>query len=212
MPLFDIDWPHPVESYFTSRGIRLIAGVDEVGRGALAGPVVSAAVILNPDDPIEGINDSKKLTARRRNALATAIRQRALAWKLSLVAAGEIDRINILEATRTSMRGCLDGLRVRPELILLDAVQLDRLDIPSKSLIKGDEISLNIGAASIIAKVFRDRLMCRMAKENPEYHFERNKGYGTAEHLEAIRNFGPSPIHRRSFRPLTGLRDNGIFQ
>jgi len=210
--LFDREWTIPVEREYLDRGLRLIAGVDEVGRGALAGPVVTAAVILNPDDPIAGIRDSKQLSPSRREALDGEIRTRAIAWSIDLIGNDEVDRINVLEATRVSMSRAIRGLSVIPELVLTDAMELDLLDIPLVSLIKGDARSNCVGAASIIAKVHRDRWMCRAALTFPAYGFDRHKGYGTQRHLEIILRQGPCPLHRRSFKPLSGTSGNGRHQ
>lgn len=204
-PLFQTDWVVPVETFFYSEGFRVIAGVDEVGRGALAGPVVTAAVILNPADAIAGIRDSKQLTSLQRERLAVEIRNRSLAWSVDLIGNEEVDRLNVLQATRVSMRSSLGKLAIRPDLVLIDAVVLDVLDIPAKSLIKGDELSANIGAASIVAKVYRDEWMRKMGQVYPDYGFEKNKGYGTRQHLSALEKSGICPLHRRTFRPITGL-------
>lgn len=210
--LFDREWTIPAEREFFERGLRLIAGVDEVGRGALAGPVVTAAVILNPDDPIAGIRDSKQLSPSRREALDGEIRTRAIAWSIDLIGNDEVDRLNVLEATRVSMNRVVRRLSVAPELVLTDAMELDLLDIPLISLIKGDARSNCVGAASIIAKVYRDRWMCRAARTFPAYEFDRHKGYGTRRHLEAISRQGPCPLHRLSFKPLSGSSGNGRDQ
>lgn len=210
--LFDREWTIPAEKEFFARGFRLIAGVDEVGRGALAGPVVTAAVILNPDDPIAGIRDSKQLSPSRREALDGEIRKRAIAWSIDFIGNDDVDRINVLEATRVSMGRAVRRLSVAPELLLTDAMELDLLDIPLVSLIKGDARSNCVGAASIIAKVHRDRWMCRAALIFPAYEFERHKGYGTQRHLEIISRLGPCPLHRRSFKPLSGTSENGRHQ
>jgi ribonuclease HII len=209
--LFDISLPLPVEKHFTGAGYCLIAGVDEVGRGALAGPLVTAAVILDPDNPVDGIRDSKKLTARQRQKLDVEIRRRALAIALDMVDNETIDRTGIVPATRQSMLRSLGKLKIRPDLILLDFIELDTLDIQSLSLIKGDQVSLSIGAASIIAKVFRDRWMKRAAVRYPLYEFEKNKGYGTVRHLTLLQTNGSCPLHRKSFRPLTGLGKHGFL-
>ncbi len=210
--LFDREWTIPAEKDFFARGLRLIAGVDEVGRGALAGPVVTAAVILNPDDPIAGIRDSKQLSPSRREALDGEIRKRAIAWSIDFIGNDDVDRINVLEATRVSMGRAVRRLSVAPQLVLTDAMELDLLDIPLVSLIKGDARSNCVGAASIIAKVHRDRWMCRAALLFPAYEFERHKGYGTRRHLEIISRLGPCPLHRRSFKPLSGTSENGRHQ
>ncbi len=177
----------------------LIAGVDEAGRGPLAGPVVAAAVILHPGAEILGINDSKKLTEKKREELYPQILERAMAVGTGIVSAARIDEINILQATYEAMRKAVGQLCFAPDVLLVDAVTIPGLDIRQVPIIKGDAKSLSIGAASIIAKVTRDRLMREMAEIYPEYGFKGHKGYGTAAHIEALKKFGPCPIHRRSF-------------
>lgn len=181
-----------------AQGYKYIAGVDEVGRGPLAGPVVCAAVIMPIDDLIEGIDDSKKLSEKKRNTLSELIKQKAIAYNIAEVSPLVIDEINILEATKLCMKNALEGLCVKPDVALVDALKLD-IDIPVVNIIKGDFLSYNIGAASIIAKVYRDNLMVEYAKEYPEYAFEKHKGYGTKVHIDAIKSCGPCKIHRRSF-------------
>jgi ribonuclease HII len=210
--LFDREWTITVEREFFERGIRLIAGVDEVGRGALAGPVVTAAVILPPDVIIPGIRDSKQLTPSQREVLDAEIRGRAAAWSIDLIGNEDVDRLNVLEATRESMRRVIRKLSVRPEMVLTDAMEIEDLDIPLISLIKGDARSTCIGAASIIAKVWRDRWMCRAAAEFPAYGFDRHKGYGTRQHLEIIARQGSCPLHRKSFKPMSGKTGHGRHQ
>jgi len=187
------------------RGWQRIAGLDEAGRGALFGPVVAGAVILNPGHRIVGLDDSKKLTARRRAELAERIRERAQAWAVAEVDAGWIDAWNILEASRRAMTEALSKLRLPPDFLLLDALTLD-LPIGQKALIKGDARSISIAAASILAKVERDRLMQEWDQVYPQYGLARNKGYGTCHHLEALRQHGPTPLHRFSFAPVRGAR------
>jgi len=207
-----MDYPYPIEDYFFGDGYRLIAGTDEVGRGALAGPLVTAAVILDPTRPVDGIDDSKLLLAPERERLAAVIRRQALAFALDMVDNETVDRIGIAEATRYSMARSLGKLRIRPELVLIDFIELETLDIRSVSLIKGDQVSLSIGAASIMAKVFRDRWMKRAAVRYPVYEFEQNKGYGTARHLDLLRLNGPCPLHRKTYKPLrTGLGKHGFL-
>ena len=175
----------------------LVCGVDEAGRGPLAGPVSAAAVIMPLDDIIEGIDDSKKLSENKRELLYDEIVSRAIAWKCVLIDSETIDEINILEATKRAMREAIEGLGVSPDTVLIDAVKLGGEN--EYSIIKGDATSYNIAAASIIAKVTRDRLMLDYDKEYPEYGFKGHKGYGTRSHMDAIREHGPCPIHRRSF-------------
>ena len=181
-----------------------ICGIDEVGRGPLAGPVVAGAVILPKDCDILYINDSKKLSEKKREELYDIIMEKAVAVGLGYSTPERIDEINILQATYEAMRQAIQNLPVAPDILLNDAVTIPQVEIPQVPIVKGDEKSVSIGAASIIAKVTRDRLMVEYDKVLPEYGFARNKGYGTKEHLEAIRQFGPSPIHRQSF--LTGLQ------
>ncbi len=181
-----------------SQGYKYIAGVDEVGRGPLAGPVVCAAVIMPIDDLIEGIDDSKKLSEKKRNMLSDLIKQKAICYNIEEISPEKIDEINILEATKLCMKNALEGLNIKPDVALIDALKLD-IDIPVVNIIKGDFLSYSIGAASIIAKVYRDNLMVQMAEKYPQYSFEKHKGYGTAAHISAIKEFGATPIHRRSF-------------
>lgn len=182
-------------------GCRFIAGVDEVGRGPLAGPVVAAAVILPLDEGgrIEGIDDSKKLSAKKREQLAEIIKARALAYAIELVEADTIDDINILQATRLCMKRAVENLPLSPDMVLTDGNMTLDIAAPQKSVVHGDALSYSIGAASILAKVYRDALMDEYAKEFPQYAFEKNKGYGTAAHIAAIREYGLCAIHRRSF-------------
>ncbi|HRF36924.1 MAG TPA: ribonuclease HII [Clostridia bacterium] len=181
-----------------SQGYKYIAGVDEVGRGPLAGPVVCAAVIMPIDDLIEGIDDSKKLSEKKRNMLSDLIKEKAICYNIEEISPEKIDEINILEATKLCMKNALEGLSIKPDVALIDALKLD-IDIPVLNIIKGDFLSYSIGAASIIAKVYRDNLMVQMAEKYPQYSFEKHKGYGTAAHIAAIKEFGATPIHRRSF-------------
>lgn len=183
------------------RGWNCIAGLDEAGRGALFGPVVAAAVILDPRKPIRGLDDSKKLSPERRRELAARIRERARAWAVAEIDASRIDAWNILQASRQAMTAALERLPVRPDFLLLDAVTLD-LPIEQKSLIAGDARCVSIAAASILAKVERDLLMCHYDQLYPQYGLAQNKGYGTPEHLAALRRHGPSPLHRFSFAPV----------
>ena len=176
-----------------------IAGVDEAGRGPLAGPVVAAAVILDPGEEILFINDSKKLSEKKRESLYEEIMTRAVSTGVGIVEAEDIDKINILQATYEAMRRAVASLSPQPGILLNDAVVIPGLSLKQISIIKGDAKSISIGAASIIAKVTRDRIMRQWAEKYPHYHFEKNKGYGTAEHIEAIKEFGPCPLHRRSF-------------
>jgi ribonuclease HII len=178
-----------------------IAGLDEAGRGSLFGPVVAAAVILNPKRRIVGLDDSKKLPAARRTVLAERIQEHALAWAVAEVDAQRIDAWNIYEASRQAMTEALGQLSISPDYLLIDAMRL-HLPVEQKPLIKGDARSVSIAAASILAKVHRDRLMKEFDASYPQYGFAHNKGYGTPDHLEALRRFGPTPLHRFSFAPV----------
>lgn len=188
------------ENELYNKGIKYIAGVDEVGRGPLVGPVVTAAVILPVDFYDERINDSKKVTEKKREMLYDVIMENAVSVGIGMSSSEAIDEINILEATKKAMKEALNNLSVKPEHVLIDAVKLD-IDIPSTSIIKGDAKSQSIAAASIIAKVTRDRMMYELDKEHPEYDFAHNKGYGTKKHIEAIRKYGILKEHRKSFAP-----------
>ena len=176
-----------------------ICGVDEVGRGPFAGPVMTGAVILPKECEILYLNDSKKLSPKRREALYDEIINKALAWSVARVEPERIDEINILQATLEAMREAVFKLEIKPDIILVDAVHIPDIDIPQESIVKGDAKSLSIAAASVVAKVTRDRVMTEYAKEYPGYGFEKNMGYGTAEHREALRTLGATPIHRRTF-------------
>ncbi len=176
-----------------------IAGVDEVGRGPLAGPVVTAAVILPQDFSLLGVDDSKKLSPKKRDELYDQILEAAVCWAVGRREPQRIDEINILEATKEAMRDAVNSLSVRPDHVLVDAVRIPGLDIPQTGIIHGDALSVSIAAASIVAKVTRDREMERMAVLYPGYAFESNKGYGTKAHYEGLAALGPCPIHRKSF-------------
>jgi len=186
-----------------ARGARLVAGIDEVGMGPLAGPVVAAAVVLPERVDLPGLNDSKKVARKARERLAAAIRQQALAIGIGEVDAAEIDRTNIFRAGLEAMRRAALSLRMRPDHVMVDARTIPNLGIAQTALAGGDAIDGSIAAASIVAKVHRDGLMREMEARHPGYGFARHKGYGTAEHLERLRALGPSPIHRRSFAPVT---------
>ncbi len=184
-----------------SGGHKYICGVDEVGRGCLAGPVVSAAVILNLEHTIEGIDDSKKLTAKKRESLYEQITATALAYSVSIIDPQTIDRVNIYNATKIAMNEAIANLSIKPNLLLIDAMKLGS-SINEISIIKGDSKSISIAAASIVAKVYRDNMMTEYAKQYPEYGFEKHKGYGTAVHLKAIEKHGITDIHRKTFKPV----------
>jgi ribonuclease HII len=181
-------------------GLGRVAGVDEAGRAPLAGPVVAAAVILAPGARIDGLDDSKRLLPMERERLFGLIQARAAAFAVGIVDAVTIDRVNILEATRLAMRVALDGLGAAPELVLTDFVSLRGLDCPQRNLVRGDQRSATVAAASIVAKVTRDRLMRELDGAYPHYGFGRHKGYPTEEHRIALRKFGPCPLHRRTFQ------------
>ncbi|OBS32007.1 ribonuclease HII [Tepidimonas fonticaldi] len=180
----------------------LVAGVDEAGRGPLAGPVVAAAVILDDQDPIDGVADSKTLSAARREALYDAIRARALCLGVGAASVEEIDRLNILQATLLAMQRAVAGLRLRPSLVLVDGNRLPVLEMRTEAVVRGDATVAAIAAASIVAKVTRDRLMDEAHAAHPAFGFDRHRGYGTAQHLRALRQHGPTPWHRRSFAPV----------
>ena len=178
----------------------LICGVDEAGRGPLAGPVYAAAVILPPDPEIPGLNDSKKLTEKKREALFPIICETAIAYSIASASEQEIDSLNILQATFLAMRRAVEGLQVSPDLILIDGNQTPPgLAVPSQTVVKGDALSASIAAASVLAKVSRDRYLLDLDKQYPQYGFKKHKGYGTKAHYEALSEHGVSPVHRRSF-------------
>ena len=193
------------EKDLRERGVWPVAGVDEVGRGPLAGPVVAAAVILHPDDLPAGIDDSKALTAKKREAAFENIIARARAISVASIAAAEIDRINIRQASLHAMTRAVAGLAAPPAYALIDGRDLPSLACPARAIIKGDTLSLSIAAASIVAKVTRDALMRRLADIYPDYGFETNAGYGAKRHLDALARIGPSPFHRMSFAPLANM-------
>ena len=192
-----------IEDSLYEKGVDLICGVDEAGRGPLAGPVCAAAVILPRELQIEGLNDSKQLTAKKRDALFDEITEKALAYAIVSVSAAEIDKIDILNARIKAMDTAIGQLSIRPDLALIDGNRdhgkTYAITCPHELLIKGDSRSANIAAASILAKVTRDNLMLELAQQYPEYGFDIHKGYGTKAHYEALRKYGPCPIHRRSF-------------
>ena len=185
--------------------VVLVCGVDEAGRGPLAGPVSAAAVILDPDVPIAGLNDSKKLSERQRDRLAILIRERALAWAVAYAEVGEIDRLNILQATLLAMRRAVLALRIQPQLVLVDGLYCPHTGIPSRAIVKGDSKVAAISAASILAKTARDALMRDLHNEYPHYGFAAHKGYPTAAHLAALKAHGVSQVHRKSFKPVREL-------
>lgn len=190
-----------LEDRLQREGFSRIAGTDEAGRGCLFGPVFAAAVILDPARPIPGLADSKTLAPGRRLELALLIRERSLAWAVASASAGEIDRINIRQASRLAMRRAVAALSPQCDYLLVDALQID-WPAPQQALVKGDASVASIAAASILAKTARDVLMAELDAAYPGYGIARHKGYGTAEHLEALRRLGPTPLHRRSFSPV----------
>ncbi|NLM45601.1 MAG: ribonuclease HII [Firmicutes bacterium] len=187
------------ERQLREKGYTYIAGVDEAGRGPLAGPVVAAAVILPPHFHLPGLNDSKQLTPGKREKLFAALQETALAWSCGVAAVEEIDELNIYQATKLAMLRALQKLSIKPDYVLLDGISLQELPCPQQRINGGDRLSATVAAASIIAKVTRDRLMCEMDKKYPGYGFASHKGYPTREHRRAIARLGPCPLHRRSF-------------
>ena len=185
-----------------------VCGVDEAGRGPLAGPVVAAAVILDPVRPIPGLADSKTLSARTREALAPAIRGQSLAWAVASASVEEIDTLNILQASLLAMRRAVEALSIQPSEVLVDGNHRPSLPFPVQAIVRGDATVLSISAASILAKVARDDAMRQLHDQYPEYGFDRHKGYPTPQHLETLRVFGASPVHRRSFAPVRAIIDN----
>ena len=189
------------EEQARSEGFLFVAGVDEVGRGCLAGPVVAAACILDLSKAIPAkLNDSKKLTAKQRDEIGEELRANALAFGIGTVEAEEIDRINILEATKKAMLLAIEALKPNADFLLIDALQLKHVSLPQKAIIKGDSISYSIAAASVIAKTYRDGLMTELDLQFPQYGFADHKGYGAASHRAAIKQHGPCPLHRKTFR------------
>ncbi|MBM3768299.1 MAG: ribonuclease HII [Acidobacteria bacterium] len=194
-----------------SAGFAAIAGVDEAGRGCLFGPVYAAAVILDPDKPIQGLNDSKQLDEETREALAPKIRDRALAWAVASASAAEIDRINILQASRLAMKRAVESLPVTADYLLVDATTVD-LPLPQEALIKGDARCRSIAAASILAKTARDTQLKELDVTYPGYGFAKNKGYGAPDHLAALSKLGPTPEHRKTFAPVRNLLQPSLFK
>ena len=187
------------ENFALSKGYKTICGVDEAGRGPLAGPVYAAAVILPEGHVIEGVNDSKKISEKKRDMLYDKIVDECVCWSVGVASVSEIDEINILHATFLAMRRAVDGLKIKPDIALIDGNARPCLDIDEMTVVKGDAKSASIAAASILAKVSRDRYMLEMAKQYPQYQFEKHKGYGTKLHYEMLREYGISPIHRKTF-------------
>ena len=190
----------PFEEKLRSAGTKRVAGLDEAGRGALFGPVVAAAVIIDPDRELHGVDDSKRLSARRRHLCFLDLVENVADWSVGIASADEVDRLNVLQATRVAMVRAVRGLSSEPEHLLIDGrIQLD-MSLPQTALVRGDSRCLSIAAASIIAKVSRDTLLLAYARRLPGYGLERNKGYGTEEHVEALARRGPTELHRRTFR------------
>lgn len=192
---------------FAPEQFSRIAGVDEVGRGCLAGPVVAAAVILDPNRPIKGLRDSKKLSAKKRDELAEEIKEKALAWSVAAMRPEVIDKINILQATLEAMKAAVEKLPIEPDFVQVDGNKLPKWKWLSEAVVKGDDKVEWISAASIIAKTTRDAYMCKIAELYPQYGFEHHVGYGTAEHIKALKAYGPTPIHRKTFAPVREVID-----
>jgi ribonuclease HII len=199
-----------LEGWLGQAGYTRVAGVDEAGRGCLAGPVVAAAVIVDPRVSIPGIDDSKRLSAAARERLADAIRRGAVAWAVAHVSPRTIDRINILEATRRAMRQALTSLDPAPDCAVVDAVTLPPSGFPCLPLVRGDSLSYAVACASILAKVDRDRMMQELHRRYPQYGFDAHKGYGARQHREALRAFGPTPVHRLTFRSVLPRAGEGV--
>ncbi len=194
------------ERELNDKGITLIAGVDEVGRGPLIGPVVAAAVILPKDYKLDGLTDSKKLSEKKREQFYEIIKKDAISIGVGVISEKRIDEINIYEATKEAMYEAINNLNIKPEHVLIDAMKLD-LNIPSTSIIKGDLLSISISAASVIAKVTRDHMLYDLDKEYPMYDLKNNKGYGTKKHIEAIKKYGITKYHRLSYKPVSDYKD-----
>lgn len=188
-----------IEEGFYAEGVKVICGVDEAGRGPLAGPVCAAAVILPAHLELPGLTDSKKLTDKKRRELYPIIKEQAIAYGIGFASEKEIDEINILQATFLAMQRALDQLTTKPDLVLIDGNREKDFGIPVKTVVKGDSLSANIAAASVLAKVTRDDLMLELAKQHPEYQLDVHKGYGTKAHYAALTEYGPSPVHRMTF-------------
>lgn len=187
------------ETELYKQNFKYVAGVDEVGRGPLAGPVYAAAVILNPEIDILDIKDSKKLSHSQRTKISESIKNNCIDFSIGFATVDEIDNINILNATKLAMKRAIEGLKIKPDYLLIDAIKLEEVLIPQMPIIKGDDLSISIGAASIIAKVERDLYMDKMSKIYPQYNFDKNKGYGTKDHIDSIKKHGICEIHRKGF-------------
>ncbi len=202
-----IDW-HRFENEARDNGYSVVCGVDEAGRGPLAGPVCAAAVILPQDYIIDGLNDSKKLTEKKRDVLFDVIKEKALAYSIAFADEKEIDEINILNATFLAMKRAVDSLEIKPDFVLVDGNRDPKLNIDTKTVIKGDALSHSIAAASVLAKVTRDRFMLEISEKYPEYQFPKHKGYGTKLHYEMLEKYGISDVHRKSFLKKLLNNDN----
>lgn len=196
------------EEELEKKGIKYIAGVDEVGRGPLVGPVVTACVILPTGYTLDGLTDSKKLSQKKREMYFDIIMKDALSVSIGIKSEQVIDEVNIYEATKLAMYEAINASKIKPEHVLIDAMKLETLDIPSTSIIKGDLKSITISAASVIAKVTRDRMLVELDKKYPEYGFAKNAGYGTKQHIEAIEKYGIIPEHRKTFKPVSDHLDH----
>lgn len=196
--IFNMDWLY-YESLYGKNGEKIVCGVDEAGRGPLAGRVYAAAVIMPQSVIVGGVDDSKKLTEKKRENLFEKITENALSYSIAWADEKEIDEINILQSTYLAMKRAVEKLKIKPDMVLVDGNRLPEFGIPAKSIVKGDSLSHSIACASILAKVSRDRYMCKEAEKYPEYLFEKHKGYGTKLHIEALKKYGPSPIHRKTF-------------
>ena len=204
-----MDW-FAYEKNAAEKGYRAICGIDEAGRGPLAGPVFAAAVILPENHGIEGLNDSKKLSEKKREILFDVIRKAAVSYRIAFATEKEIDEINILQATFLAMRRAVDGLSVRPDYAMVDGNRMPDLGVDTELIVKGDGLSASIAAASVLAKVSRDRLMKEIDALYPQYQFAKHKGYGTALHRELLHTYGPCPVHRRTFlRKILGENFDG---
>ena len=200
------------EEELYKQNITLIAGVDEAGRGPLVGPVVAAGVILPQNYHLEGLNDSKQLTEKKREYYYQILQKEALSIGVGIVSASEIDKINILEASRKAMYMAIDNLAIRPEYILSDAMNLNDIDIPSRPIIHGDALSLSIAGASVIAKITRDHIMYELDKKYPEYNYKKNKGYPTKEHLELIKKYGITEEYRMTYKPVKLILEEKVHE
>ncbi len=205
--IIEIDW-HKFENLAREQGYKVICGVDEAGRGPLAGPVCAAAVILPRDFIIDGLNDSKKLTEKKRDMLFDVIKTNAIAYSIAFADEKEIDEINILNATFLAMQRAVEGLSIKPDFVLVDGNRDPKLGIPTKTVVKGDALSQSIAAASVLAKVTRDRFMLEISEKYPQYQFSKHKGYGTKLHYEMLEKYGISDIHRKSFLKKLLNNDN----